>query len=392
MRVHIGCGSVYLKDYVNVDVRAPGVFLAKDRPDLVEKYLTTEQDYYGRHKDKTIDTMREGPIKEQEYVCDEYGTFADLPGSTWTLSEVLARHVFEHMSITEAHKALDEIDRKMKPGGLLRIDVPDHEETMKLFQKTGDKFYIRHLLGPRRNEYGYHMMSYTREHLKKLVEGHGFRFLKEEPNIHVYPSICMAFVKPGMRPAYEYFPQLAGHVGNAKTILEVGPGRNPWPLATSYMDISTNYLNDIERKVEKISFNLDDRWDAQHPKWDFVYAAHVIEHLKDPLAGIANLERMADRGVIIVPSMFKDFLFNFEEDDHRWWFLETNKGIDIIPVNTQKIEAMRQQDMQKAMTRLMRTGPNQLGEDQRILRNWFFDHEHVLDIYIYWEGKMRIAK
>ena len=101
MKLHIGVGAVYLEDYVNIDVRSPKTYLATQRPDLVAKLKTTEDQYYARHQDKTQGTLRAGPL-DQEYVCDKYGSFGDLPIPAWAATEILARHVFEHLSITEA--------------------------------------------------------------------------------------------------------------------------------------------------------------------------------------------------------------------------------------------------------------------------------------------------
>jgi hypothetical protein len=178
-----------------VDVPAEQTFLAEERPDLIEKFITSEEDgYYSRHKDKTRDKLRSGPLK-QESVCDRYGTFAQLPARPNSVSEILARHVFEHMSIREAEQALNEVRRVLRPRGILRLDVPDHEATMKMFQETQDSFYIRHLIGPRRGDRGYHMMSYTPKRLKSLVEAHGFICLGDEPNPHFYPAFTLRFEK-----------------------------------------------------------------------------------------------------------------------------------------------------------------------------------------------------
>jgi len=191
MKLHIGCGTVYLDGWTNVDVKSENVFLAKNRPDLVERWKTTEDKYYAKHADKTIDALRAGPL-DQEAVCDLYGDFFSLPGDV--ISEVLARHSFEHLSIREAHGALVLLRTRMPRGGILRLDVPDHEETLRLLQETGDAFYVRHLLGPRRNDYGYHLMSYTPDRLKRLVEEHGFRFVEQEQNIHFFPAFCLRFI------------------------------------------------------------------------------------------------------------------------------------------------------------------------------------------------------
>lgn len=192
MRLHIGSGSVYLDGWVNVDVPAPKTFLAGDRPDLVEKWRTTDAHYYAKHQDKTIDTLAAGPL-DQEYVCDRYGSFAFLPVADGQVTDALSRHAFEHLSCAEAIVALRNLYRAMKTKGVLRLDVPDHVQTLELFAETGNPFYIRHLVGPRRGQHGVHMQSYSSTGLRELVQAHGFKFLEEEMNIHLYPAICLRF-------------------------------------------------------------------------------------------------------------------------------------------------------------------------------------------------------
>lgn len=192
MKVHVGCGTVYLKGWINLDMPSPITFLASERPDLVEKWETTDDDYYAKHKDKTQDRLREGPL-EQEMVCDQFGSFTNLCFRNDSVVELLARHCFEHLSPTEARQSLCRVREIIKPGGFLRLDVPDHEASMELLMKTQDRFFVRHLLGPRRNDYGFHMMSYTRERLTVLVQDHGFKCVMEEPNIHFYPAFCLRF-------------------------------------------------------------------------------------------------------------------------------------------------------------------------------------------------------
>lgn len=194
VRAHIGAGSVYLRDWINIDLPSERTFLASERPDLVEKWITTEDRYYGRHADKTIEKLRQGPL-HQETVCDRYGSFDFLPVRTGQIEEILCRHVFEHLSMVEAHHALSNIRSVLAKDGILRLDVPDHFKTLQLFQETRDSFYIRHLLGPRRDQRGFHMMSYSPDRLRWLVESHGFQFVRQEENIHIYPAICLRFRK-----------------------------------------------------------------------------------------------------------------------------------------------------------------------------------------------------
>jgi predicted SAM-dependent methyltransferase len=387
-KIHVGCGTVYLKGYINVDVRGPKTHLAVDRPDLVSIYETTDDKYYARHQDKTMDKLRKGPL-DQEMVCDEYGTFFDLPGSTWTADEILARHVFEHMSLSEAHRALDECDKKLITGGRLRLDVPDHEETLRKYKETGDEFYVRHLLGPRRNEYGYHCMSYTKELLIKTVESHGFVYEAEEPNIHFYPAFTLRFRKPGGREPREYALKGIKLEPHWK-ILDVGPGPYPLLQATHFMDVDTNrfrglnsktcYLADIEGDVP-----FDDK------SFDYVFCSHVLEHVEHPDRALANLSRIGKRGTIVVPSGFKEFMFLWEELDHKWWiFPPVKPGAPIRFLQKPKdyAESMYSQDVSKALCRLFRSGPNTLEADQRLLRRWYYENEDKLDVIVHWEDSV----
>jgi hypothetical protein len=199
MKVHIGCGAVYLRDYLNVDVPTVHTHLAYERPDLVERYITTDDAYYARHQDKTVELLSKGPLK-QEYVCDRYGSFTFLPFYGSHATEILTRHSFEHLSLTEARAALDNMRRHLVPGGMLRIDVPDHNGTLKLYADTKDPFWARHLFGPQRGDYGFHVMSYTPELLRRLAGEHGFYYDGMEDNIHeLYPAFCMRFFKPEMK-------------------------------------------------------------------------------------------------------------------------------------------------------------------------------------------------
>ena len=161
--------------------------------DLVEKFITTEKDYYGRHTDKTADNLRGGPVT-RETVCDVYGSFAFLPVRPNSANEILSRQVFEHLSMADGKTGLTECHRVLAKDGILRLDIPDPDETLQQYRKTGDGFYIRHLFGPRLNEYGFHT-HYTRKMLIDIADECGFSFVDEEVNPHFYPAFTLRFIR-----------------------------------------------------------------------------------------------------------------------------------------------------------------------------------------------------
>ena len=393
MKLHIGCGTIYLDGWTNVDLKGPNAYLASDRPDLVERWKATDSDYYARHRDKNQDKLRVGPLN-QESVCDMFGTFTDLPLADSSVDEVLARHTFEHLSLSEARKALDALDYIMKPGAYLRLDVPDHEETLRLYRETGDEFYVRHLLGPRRNDYGFHMMSYTRERLRHLAEEHSFEYCGEEPNIHFYPAFTLRFRKPILRPPRDWiqFPEIPDHWH----VAEIGPGQYPWWRADTYIDRSGPTLDAIlktenQRKIlADIGAGLPMIADKE---FDFVFASHILEHVEDPERAVRTISRIAKRGIVVMPSAMKESLFNFEEDSHLWLVLPhpvTGQPPIFVRHNPAYMEKLQELEVQKIMCRLFRSGPNRHNHEQRYLRRWFLNVEPFFDVVVQWEDELKI--
>jgi len=395
IRLHIGCGAVYLDSYINVDIESPKTYLAKDRPDLVERWRTTADRYYAKHEDKTIDVLRHGPL-DQEYVCDIYGSFTGLPFAAGSIDEVLSRHTFEHLSQREASRALDAVEQLLKAGGRLVLDVPDHEATLELFKETGDPFYMRHLLGPKRDNHGYHMMSYTRPTLTALLEEHGFRYVQELPNIHFYPAFCLVFEKNVLVPARDWV-RIPWQIPDDWLVADIGPGAYPFLRANVYIDRDVNVLRAIgdyrggkwETIHADVQSGLPQVADRQ---FDYVFISHTMEHVVDPMKAARTLSRIAKRGTMIVPSVIKESLFLFEEDDHQWSILPSSADGKAVFVRNNRayIDTFKDIDVQKILCRLMRLGPDKDDWERRYMRHWFFQSDPLLDVVQHWEGELNI--
>lgn len=389
MKLHIGCGTVYLHGWMNVDIPGPKTFLAEKRPDLVERWGTVDDKYYLHHEDKTLESLAQGPL-DQEYVCDQYGSFKELNFPYEAFDEVLIRQSFEHLSISEARDALDTIEALMPIGGVLRIDVPDHEKSLRAYRETGKNFYERHLLGPRRDDHGFHMQSYTPNRLKALVEQHGFRFVREEENIHVYPAFCMRFEKRGLDGPLNYV-SLPCDIPTNWRCADVGPGGYPWPRANVYIDRSLATLQSIRLNSDQSILEADLRTGLPmipDKHFDYLWCSHVLEHVPDPARVAQTFSRIAKRGTIVLPSFAKESIFHFEETDHKWLILPhpTNKLTPVfVRHNERFIHRLRDTELQKITCQLYRTGPTRHGADQRYMRNYFRENESSYDIVVHWE-------
>ncbi len=136
VRLHIGCGEVDAPGFINVDARYfPHVhLLRRDVAHLPE--------------------------------------FAD--GS---VDMIYLSHVLEHFRRGRQREILACYFGKLKPGGVLRLGVPDFDVLLRMYEESGRD--IRSIEQPLMGEQDYdlncHFMIYNERYLTELLEGTGFR-------------------------------------------------------------------------------------------------------------------------------------------------------------------------------------------------------------------------
>jgi predicted SAM-dependent methyltransferase len=135
-RLHLGCGKRVIDAFFNVD--------ALDYPHV-------------NHR---------GPVDDLSFVADE------------TVELVYACHVLEHFGRNDISRVLAEWRRVLKPGGILRLAVPDFPAWAELYLQ-GKLNSLRDLMGAmvggQRDEYDYHKMIFDEATLRELLIGVGFR-------------------------------------------------------------------------------------------------------------------------------------------------------------------------------------------------------------------------
>jgi len=142
--LHLGCGNIILDGYTNIDI-VPGEGI-----DVVSDVRSLPM-----YKDASVD-------------------------------EVYLSHVLEHFSWKQAPEILKEYFRVLKPGGVLRIAVPDMNKIMRLyvehwdwFQDPAQKVWSGLIYGGHETEYDCHHAGFNFPYLKYLLESAGFVDAKE---------------------------------------------------------------------------------------------------------------------------------------------------------------------------------------------------------------------
>jgi len=194
INLHLGCGTVYLENWINVDIYQEGyTYLANERKDLLEYNKTTIDRYYkypfGKRKDDFV-------------VVDQYLdlTKTPYPFEENCVNKILVVGTFEHFSYDEGVELLREWHRILVIGGAALIDVPDLVGTFKLLEnaKTREEmnWAIRLIYGSQKNQFSFHKWGYTFETISDVCNRVGFRIVERIDLIkHDYPMLMVQAIK-----------------------------------------------------------------------------------------------------------------------------------------------------------------------------------------------------
>lgn len=138
VRLHLGCGNVVLPGWTNVDMmNYPGVDLIDDVTKLTK-----------------------------------------IPNSSCDI--IYASHVLEHISRHKTIQALSLWRNKLKPGGILRISVPDFSKVVKVYSEKGNiKDIIGLVNGGQRSIYDSHLMIFDKPLITEYLTTAGFSNITE---------------------------------------------------------------------------------------------------------------------------------------------------------------------------------------------------------------------
>lgn len=132
------------------------------------------------------------------------------------------------------------------------------------------------------------------------------KFVSSETKINYQRRYVNFDIKPGSR------------------VLDIGSGGEPFPYANFLMD---RYPGKTQHRYNKLKtnnlpFSVGDLLDLPYKdkSFDFVYCAHVLEHVEDPAKALDEILRVGKRGYIEVPTRLSDIVFNFArlKHFHKW--------------------------------------------------------------------------
>ncbi len=93
-----------------------------------------------------------------------------------TIDLLYASHCLEHLSYRDTREVLAEWCRAIKPGGVLRVSVPDLDRLIEIYEADDRNLgsVIGQLYGGHDNPYNVHMAIFNRTSLEHLMDEVGF--------------------------------------------------------------------------------------------------------------------------------------------------------------------------------------------------------------------------
>ncbi|MBI5865099.1 MAG: class I SAM-dependent methyltransferase [Planctomycetes bacterium] len=178
-------------------------------------------------------------------------------------------------------------------------------------------------------------------------------------------------------------------------VLDIGSGGDPFPKATVLLDRFTGktqhrhaeLVRDGRRFVEAdiIAMPFADR------EFEFVYCAHVLEHVDDPLAACREIMRVGRRGYIETPTLGKDMLFAWNVAHmHKWHVVAIADTLCFYELSARQNEGIRSREWQKLIFGPWRHPLQDAYFDNADLFNVMFPWKERFDVHVFMlDGRMR---
>lgn len=168
-------------------------------------------------------------------------------------------------------------------------------------------------------------------------------------------------------------------------VLDVGCGNDPFPHATVLVDryAAPTHHRDGPLARDGRTFVQADICELPFPdkSFDYVYCAHVLEHVADPLAACRELMRVGRRGYIETPTLAKDMLFVWRVPDlHRWHVVAIADRLCFFELSPRQWEGIRSGAWRGLI----------FGPWHHPLQDAFFDNADLFNVMFPWEDRFRV--
>lgn len=188
MKIHLCCGGIYLKDYINCDI--DGILLELAGSNSNETTL----DKYFKYPFEQNAALRTRP----RFILDlKMNILERWPFAAKSADEIVMVSAFEHFEHRdEIPHIISEACRVLKPDGVFKFDFPDIKAQVDQYYGKDDEFLMELIYCNHKNKHSMHLWGYTPQTLPSYLNPNVWQLEFKDVVKHDYPMTgCWATKK-----------------------------------------------------------------------------------------------------------------------------------------------------------------------------------------------------
>jgi len=198
-----------------------------------------------------------------------------------------------------------------------------------------------------------------------------------------YRPLRSAF--PGEKQRIEYQEKYVKfNIQSTDRVLDIGSGNEPFPYANYLVD---RFLDETPHRYGEINRNGKPlvSADIEHlpfadKSFDFVYCAHILEHVDDPVRACGELMRIGKRGYLETPTMSEDILFAWAKERHKWHVVSINRTLCFFEYSPRQLEGIGSTVWENLI----------MNRRYHPLQEAYFQNRDIFDVVFPWEDRFSV--
>lgn len=166
-------------------------------------------------------------------------------------------------------------------------------------------------------------------------------------------------------------------------VLDIGSGGDPFPAATVLVErylqpvfrtetLVTNHKPLVVADIHHLPFSAK--------SFDFVYSAHVLEVVDDPILASSEIMRVGKRGYIETPSMGKDVLFAWAKNLQKWHVVAIGPNLCFFEYSGRQLEGIKSDVWRQLI----------FDRWHHPLQDLFWDNQDVFNVMFQWKDRFSV--
>lgn len=187
MKLHLCCGDIYLKGYINIDIN--GILINDFKSENINETTLDKYFKYPFEPDVSKRIKRPFIIDKQMNILERW------PFEDESVEDIVMISCIEHFNPkTELPHILSEMNRVMKKEGRLIIDFPDIKKQVDEYYDKDPEFCMELIYCNHKNPYSIHHWGFNEKTFPNYL-GRNWEYTFETVVKHEYPMIGVIAIK-----------------------------------------------------------------------------------------------------------------------------------------------------------------------------------------------------